>query len=71
MDMEDRFAAVESEYLQFDRVTDKKSMRSDVHAWILLDELFPDSKHCMMDQVTYDQVYLSVSKSQPMPRYWN
>lgn len=39
--IEDRFNAFDDDFLKFDRIEHKLSGRSDLHAYILLDKLFP------------------------------
>lgn len=44
MDIHERWEAVTKdgyEYCRFEKVANKRSQRSDVHAFLLLDELFP------------------------------
>lgn len=46
MDIHERFEAVNDDYINFDRVENKRSERPDLHAWLLLDELFPNPGQC-------------------------
>jgi len=39
--MKELFEKYNHEYLEFDRITNKRSNRPDLHAFLLLDELFP------------------------------
>ena len=54
----------EEEYIQFDRVENKRSERPDLHAWLLLDELFPHPGRDMVCGAEHDEIYLDVSAGQ-------
>lgn len=60
MNIEERFELVDDEYLKFDRVKNKKSSRQDLHAFILLDELFPGSNKDIIAAASHDEIYLEV-----------
>lgn len=52
----------EHEYLQFQRVENKRSNRPDVHAFILLDALMPAKKtDDILSAAEHDGVWLGVS----------
>ena len=57
--IEERFEKREGEHLKFDRVENKKSNRSDLHAFVLLDELFP-GKEKIISGAGSDQIWLSI-----------
>ena len=48
------------EYIRFERVTNKRSNRSDLHAFLLLDELVPGERD-LVDGAEHDEIYLSVT----------
>lgn len=55
------FDKYEDEYLRFDNVEDKHSLRPDLHAFILLDELLPgDGKGDLISSATHDQFWLEI-----------
>ena len=61
--LHERFEQFESEYLRFDRVETKLSKRADLHAFILLDQLVPQSID-MIAGADHDVIYLEVEPSQ-------
>lgn len=63
MTLEERMHAVDDEFGKFDRVTNKLSNRSDLHAFILLDKLMPGGDWPFPDLIAaaeHDQIYLSI-----------
>jgi len=58
MDIHERFEAVNDEYLKFERVTDKRSQRPDLHAFLLLGELFTKPGQNMVSSAGHDEIYL-------------
>lgn len=57
----ERFEAVEDEYRKFDRVKNKRSKRADLHAFMLLDELFPNTKlGKIVTGARHDEIWLGV-----------
>ena len=59
MEIHDRFEAVTDDYLKFDRVENKLSTRSDIHAFILLNEIFPGTRD-MVCASGHDNIWLDV-----------
>lgn len=60
-EMAELFNRYEScEYLAFDRVANKLSKRHDLHAFIVLDKLFPDDYN-IIECASHDEIYLSVN----------
>ena len=57
MDPSDRFEAVQEEFLKFENVQKKRSGRRDIHAFLLLDELFPGGTP-VVDHAEHDQIWL-------------
>ena len=51
------------EYLKFDRISNKKSNRPDLHAFLLLDELFPGNTDIVVS-AEHDEIWLNVEKEQ-------
>ena len=64
MDIHERFEAVNDDYIKFDRVENKRSERPDLHAWLLLDELFPNPGHDMVSAAEHDEIWLDVDDEQ-------
>jgi hypothetical protein len=57
------FEKHQDEYLKFERVVTKRSRRADLHAFILLDELFPAEDYTLRDIIgcaEHEAVYLSI-----------
>lgn len=52
-----------NEYLKFDRVEVKLSTRPDIHAFILLNNLFPNNRD-IVSGAEHDEIYLDVSSEQ-------
>lgn len=50
----------EDEYLKFEKVENKLSQRSDLHAFILFDKLMPVSKSDIIGSSEHDEFYLSI-----------
>ena len=59
MSNSERFEAVNDDYGKFDRVENKKKKRKDIHAFLLLDELFPKNRD-MICASSHDVFYLDV-----------
>jgi hypothetical protein len=53
----------ESEFLNFEAVETKRSNRSDIHAFLLLDEMFPGTTD-MVCAAEHDQIWLDVDIDQ-------
>lgn len=49
----------DEEFLKFDRVNPKRSRRSDLHAFLLLDELMPSDRD-MVSDAAHDEIWLEV-----------
>jgi hypothetical protein len=60
MDIEKTFDKYEKEFLKFERVENKFSNRPDLHAFILLDKLFPEITD-MISSAEHDQIWLDIS----------
>ena len=58
--MHDRFEAVNDDYLEFDRVENKLSTRPDIHAFILLNEIFPGDTG-MISAASHDAICLDAN----------
>lgn len=58
MNIYDRFEAVNDDYLKFDRVENKRSQRPDLHAFILLDDLFPNNGNDIVCSAGHDEIWL-------------
>jgi len=57
--MKGLFDKYHDEYLEFDRVENKRSTRPDLHAFLLLDELFPGNKD-IISSAGHDQIWLGI-----------
>jgi hypothetical protein len=53
------FAEFDKEFLKFERVEEKLSQRPDIHAFILLDKLVPETVD-MVAAAEHDEIYLGV-----------
>ena len=65
--MQDRWRRVSGdEYMKFDRVEAKLSRRADLHAFMRLDELFPEGGDCMdlICSAADDEYWLDVTDVQ-------
>ncbi len=60
MNIAERFEEVDDDYLDFDNIADKKNRRPDIHAFILLSELFPDSNQDIVCASCHDVIWLDV-----------
>jgi hypothetical protein len=58
MDINERFEAVDDDYCKFDRIKNKRSDRPDLHALLLLDELFPNPGRAMVCAAEQDEIWL-------------
>lgn len=54
------FDGFEEEFLKFERVEQKLNQRPDIHAFILLDRLLPDTRD-MVAAADHDEIYLQPS----------
>ena len=52
------FEKYEDEYSTFDKVENKRSKYKDLHAFLLLEELFPDG-YTMIDWAGHDEIAIS------------
>ena len=59
MELEERFEAVEYRVDGFDSIPNKRSNREDLHALMLLDELFPGDMD-MIAWAEYERIWLSI-----------
>lgn len=57
------FDEYEDEFLKFDRVQNKLSNRPDLHAFLLLDQLFPGTRD-MVSGAEHDEIYLDVDEDE-------
>ncbi len=58
MKIYDRFEAVSKEHYEFNRIENKRSERPDLHAFLLLDELFPYPGVDMVSCAEHDTIWL-------------
>jgi hypothetical protein len=61
MTLKEMFDKHGDEGCHFERVVNKKSTRPDLHAFLLLDELVPDSNRDILAGAEHDEVFLDVS----------
>jgi hypothetical protein len=59
MSLKERFEVYEEEYIEFDRVENKRNGRPDIHAFLLLDSLLPGNRD-MVCGATHDEIFLDV-----------
>jgi hypothetical protein len=59
MNERERWGRYADEFLKFDRVEPKKSNRADLHAFLLLDEVFP-GKGDIVAAASHDEIWLGV-----------
>ena len=58
--IKEMFERCDDEYLNFDRIENKLSTRPDMHAFILLDRLFPGTRD-LVCHAEHDEIFLDVS----------
>jgi len=66
MDIHERWEAVTKEgdeFLKFEKVENKRSQRPDLHAFLMLDELFPGTSD-LVSSVSHDEIWLDVDDDQ-------
>lgn len=66
MDIHDRWELVTKdgeEFLKYDRVTGKHTRRKDLHAFIILDTIFPGTSD-IVASAEHDQIWLDVDSEQ-------
>ena len=59
-DLHDKFEAVNDDYRKFERVENKRSNRPDLHAFLVLDEIFPSVGRDIVAAASHDVIYLEV-----------
>lgn len=62
MNIHDRWEAVTNEggeFLEFHKVNPKRSQRPDLHAFLMLDELFPSDRD-IVSNAAHDQIWLDM-----------
>jgi len=65
MNIHKKFEKVNNEYTRFENVENKRSNRPDIHAFILLDELFPDESGAnLIHAAEHDEFYIDVGGGQ-------
>lgn len=63
--IEERFEAIDGdEYLKFERIENKRNKRPDLHAWLLLDEMFPNPGHDMVSATDHDEIWLDIEEDE-------
>lgn len=60
MEIDERFDLVEDDFRKFDRIDNKRSTRPDLHAFLLIDELFPRPGSDIVNGASHDQFWLCV-----------
>jgi hypothetical protein len=66
MDIHERWETVTKdgkEFLQFEKVVNKRSQRPDLHAFLMLDELFPGNRGLVLS-ASYNEIFLNVNDDQ-------
>ena len=61
MEIWDKFEAVNDDYLSFEKVENKRSKRPDLHAFLLLDELFPSHVNIICN-AEHDEFWLDIDE---------
>jgi hypothetical protein len=61
IDLEKLRDKYDEEYLEFDKIENKRSSRPDIHAFILLNELFPEARD-MVCWAEHDEIGLDVDE---------
>lgn len=64
MKIHDRFESFNDDYLKFDKVKNKKSNRPDLHAFILLDELFQKVGGGIISAAEHDEIFVDIGEEQ-------
>lgn len=60
MNLSERFEMFEKDQFSFEKIENKRSKRSDIHAFLLLDEVFPNSSREMICSASHDQLWIDV-----------
>jgi hypothetical protein len=63
VDITERFEKYNDEYLKFDNIKKKRSNRPDLHAFLLLDELFPSDRD-IVAAAEHDMIWLNIECEQ-------
>jgi hypothetical protein len=63
MNLQEIFEEYNDEYLSFEKVENKRSQRPDLHAFLLLDELFPSDRD-IVSAAEHDEIYLDIEEDQ-------
>ena len=66
MDINERWEAVTkegNEFLKFEKVANKRSQRPDLHAFLMLGELFPGTSD-LVSSASHDEIWLDVDDDQ-------
>ena len=63
MENRERFEKHNGEFLKFDHVENKRSQRRDLHAFLLLTELFPSTSK-IVSGAGHDEIWLDPTPSQ-------
>ena len=63
MDIETLFEQCANEDLRFEKIKIKFSKRSDLHAFILLDKLFPENQD-IIGSAEHDKIWLNIDDEQ-------
>lgn len=60
VDLKETFDKYEKEFLEFDRIENKLNDRPDIHAFLLLDKLFPSKGRDIISAAEHDMFYLDI-----------
>jgi len=66
MDIHERWETVTKdgdEFLKFEKVANRRSQRPDLHAFLMLDELFPGTSD-LVSSASHDEIWLDVDDDQ-------
>jgi len=63
MDAQEKFEKFDDDFCKFDRVENKTSKRPDLHAFMLLDRLFPGD-YDIVSAASHDEIWLDVDSDQ-------
>ncbi len=62
-ELQDRWEEVSDDIFGFEKIENKRSQRPDLHAFLLLDELFPGTGD-MVSAAEHDEIYLAIEEKQ-------
>lgn len=64
MNLQERFDQFDDDFLKFKRIENPKSKRPDLHAFLLLEEIFPGRDRDLICSAAHDAIWLDINEDE-------